>query len=235
MTDPELAKRAGMCFYNLPQDLIPEQIDPLIRKAVFRINESGWIWTGESCQGHPDCEEELTPWGLNVHPFLRLICRAENIGKMFSLLISAMRYMDKYGMDSVMGFKVYPCRKNTAYPSENIVDNDKWEEVMIYLNGTNVAERNRSISCFEKFAELVNDINPKEVTITINTRKKTTPGRRAVSYEEVISWVGYKSDRVISVVYCKGPENKPEGILSKGDNVFLKDGMKFDAYDTSNA
>lgn len=155
MNEIENAKSAGCIFYTIPSELVPEQIDPLIRNAVFKINESGWVWTGESCQGHPDCEEELTPWGLNIDPFLRLICRTENLGRMMVLLIESMRYIDKHGMDSAMGFKCYPTRKNT-YPAPHIVDQDKWTELMVYLYGRNVSERNRSIKCFEKFSELVN-------------------------------------------------------------------------------
>jgi len=35
-----------------PRTLTDEQIDPAMWPIVQRINQSGWVWTTESCEGH---------------------------------------------------------------------------------------------------------------------------------------------------------------------------------------
>lgn len=69
----------------VPQDAIPyftpgpdldanmRYIDPEIRSVVKKINRSGWVWTAESCQGHP------SPKSFSRQPMLRLVCRADDL------------------------------------------------------------------------------------------------------------------------------------------------------------
>ncbi len=86
------AQAAGALFYTLPSELnVNEQIDPLLRTAVAAINSSGWIWTAESCQGHPDETEVAAPWGHNVRPYLRLVCRDRHLGAACSELLTQAR------------------------------------------------------------------------------------------------------------------------------------------------
>jgi hypothetical protein len=40
-------------FYH-PSILKAKHVDPGIWPAVRAINQSGWVWTLESCEGHPD-------------------------------------------------------------------------------------------------------------------------------------------------------------------------------------
>jgi hypothetical protein len=148
MTDPEIAQAEGCMFYTLPSQLTEDQIDPLIRDIVFRINGSEWVWTAESCQGHPDCEEEMTAWGMNTDPFLRLVTHQDQFGLMMDLLVRSLIY-DKDGLKSATGLRCFPTVNHK-------VETPRWREILVYMPGTNVATRNRSLKCFREFAELVN-------------------------------------------------------------------------------
>jgi hypothetical protein len=155
MTEPEKAKAAGILFYSLPHELDYEMVDPLIRPICWKINDSGWVWTAESCQGHPDCTEEITAWGSNTDPMLRLVCRKYHFGDMMNLFIDSLRF-DREGLDTATGFRCYP-KVKYSYPDliEKFPGYYDWEEVLVYLPGTNVATRNRSLKCLETFAEKV--------------------------------------------------------------------------------
>lgn len=137
------AQEAGALFYTLPEDLTDQMIDPLLRKAVRQINESGWCWTAESCQGHPDSTEHI-PWAHNTRPFLRLVCVKDRSGEMLYKLMQALRY-DDFGMPAILVAEVFPW--TTTFQG--------YEQFMVYIRATSAYDRNLGIAAFERFAELL--------------------------------------------------------------------------------
>lgn len=149
---PEEARLAHMVCYDLPSKVkaIPEMIDPLIRNAVLKINESGWVWTGESCQGHPDSETFC--WADNARPMLRLITRSEDVGDMMRCLLTAslekenpdLELLEQLKPPYMCNFEIYPCRQNKG-----------WCEILVYIPATTVYHRNNGCKIFERFGELL--------------------------------------------------------------------------------
>lgn len=133
-------------FYENPSRLDPEKVDPLIRKAVLRINESGWVWTAESCQGHPDAAD-FEPWANNTRPFLRLVTRRGNIGLMLGMLYEKA-YRTPEGRDDYKEPLTV-----TVYRSFAITGD--WAEVLVYIEAATAWDRNNGIAAFERFAEYV--------------------------------------------------------------------------------
>lgn len=80
------------------------------------------------------------------------------------------------------------------------------------------------------------DIKNKEVTILVNAREKSWT-EKTISYDEliVLAFDAISSDPNVSytVTYKKGDNNKPEGIMVKGDEVKVKDGMRFNVTQTN--
>lgn len=134
------AQAAGACFYTLPSELKDEQIDPLLRRAVAAINSSGWIFTGESCQGHPDEADLTAPWGFQIEPYLRMVCLGAHVGLAVSLMLEAAR--DDTGVELMgpAGLKFY---------TRALKDN--WMELKVYVEARNVAGRNRGCLALERF------------------------------------------------------------------------------------
>jgi hypothetical protein len=116
-----------------------EQIDLLLRVAVAAINSSGWVWTAESCQGHPDESDLYAAWGHNTQPYLRLVCRAQDLGDaVAALLAEAGDEDDKAIGTPEMRLRTRPLR-------------DGWMELQVYVSAHNVATRNRGCQAFERF------------------------------------------------------------------------------------
>jgi hypothetical protein len=146
------AAHAGALFYCLPEKLTDDMIDPLLRSAVRRINASGWCWTAESCQGHPDAADDH-PWAGNVRPFLRLVCEAPRLGEMLAAMTRAMRSTPKLlvkgelfdGEPQALSFRIYPW----AQPHGN------YEQVLVYIDADSVYSRNQGVEAFERFAAAV--------------------------------------------------------------------------------
>lgn len=79
------------------------------------------------------------------------------------------------------------------------------------------------------------DSLPSTVKCTINGKEHVF-NKNKVSYEDIVSAAGYQTDRVLSVVYVTSLyDGKIDGILHKGQEVFVSNGAKFDVGDTSNA
>lgn len=152
MSAPEEARAAGVLFYDLPEALDLEQVDPLIRPAVAGINRSGWAWTAESCQGHPDATGPV--WASNIRPMLRLVCRSEREGEMFSLLLQASRNMEEEAWKDAL----VPMRPVAVviYP-DGIRGRPDWCENLVYLEAITAFDRNCGIEMFTRFAALVCD------------------------------------------------------------------------------
>ncbi len=62
-------------------------MEPEIRAACEAINNSGWVWTSESCQGHADGSPG-GPWKFPM-PFMRLVTRNEDCGRLLRALAEA--------------------------------------------------------------------------------------------------------------------------------------------------
>lgn len=76
----------------------------------------------------------------------------------------------------------------------------------------------------------------KNVTIIVNGTPYETP-KDDISYIEVVTMAfpeyGNYPEKTFSITYQRGQGNKPEGILSSGDNAKVKEGMIFIVSDTS--
>lgn len=132
-TMEKAAQEAGACFYTMPSELkVNEQIDPLLRTAVAAINSSGWIFTGESCQGHPDEADLTAPWGFQIEPYLLMVCPSGRVGAAVTLMPEAAR--DDAGIELMgpAGLKFYTRALK-----------DGWMELKVYVEARNVAGRNR--------------------------------------------------------------------------------------------
>lgn len=135
----EVAKANGIIFYSLPQELDIYAVDPLMRPIVGRINMSGWVWTSECCQGHPDADENSdTGWDHNTNPFMRFVVGVDDLGCLLALLSRAMRL---------------PSR--TCVMRLHTVSRGAFEEVIVYIEANNVRTRNQGIDALHNFAEAV--------------------------------------------------------------------------------
>lgn len=147
-TKDQLAQAAGALFYTLPSELKQEQIDPLLRDAVTAINSSGWVWTAESCQGHPDEPDIHAPWGHNTRPYLRLVCRAEDVGDVAATLLA-----EAGDEESRMIGAPEMCMRSRPL-------RDGWMELQVYVTAHNVASRDRGCQAFERFGVAIKGGRP---------------------------------------------------------------------------
>lgn len=145
----EEAEKHKIIFYVLPQKLKLKNIDPLMRPVVDRINESGWVWTAECCQGHPDYDEHSVGWEHNVRPFVRLVTSKARFGEMMGLLASSMRLPDRLDPIETARCDVTLSFETFIWPH----DLGPWEQVNIYINVQNVLGRNRGIEALQQFAD----------------------------------------------------------------------------------
>ncbi len=76
----------------------------------------------------------------------------------------------------------------------------------------------------------------KEFTIQVNSRDKLWT-EKTISFDQVVilAFGEVSSDPNVSysITYKKGDNNKPEGVMVKGDEVKVKDGMRFNATQTN--
>lgn len=140
---------AKVIFYTRPEELRDEQIDPLLRDVVKTINSSNWVWTGESCQGHPDAASlSDTGWTHNTEPYLRLICARADLGRMLALLVDAsaatQEDMDDHGIFSAAQLRLFRSG-----------DDPEWAETMVYVLARNVMDRDFGCRVLMRFAQAV--------------------------------------------------------------------------------
>jgi len=149
MTD--VVNESKALFYS-PPDAMDPFVDPMIRPICVAINRSGWVWTAESCQGHPDADQGGA-WAANVSPMLRLVTKDETIGRMFECLtaafLQAKSRLPRGELFEVRGMRVYP----SSRPSPG------WRETLIYLEAVNVYQRNQALDVWKGFSELVSRPN----------------------------------------------------------------------------
>jgi hypothetical protein len=147
------AQAAGALFYTLPSELeVDKAIDPHLRLAVSLINSSGWVWTAECCQGHPDETDLFAPWGFNVEPYLRLVCRAQDLGDAVASILS-----EAWDEDSKL--RGTPQMKIHTRPLKA-----GWMEFSVYAVARNVAERNRGCLAFERFGMAISGSRDSRTT-----------------------------------------------------------------------
>jgi hypothetical protein len=76
----------------------------------------------------------------------------------------------------------------------------------------------------------------KDYIIYVNTREKTWL-KKTITFEEVVILaLGSMSNDpniVYTVTYKKGENNKPEGIMVKGDEIKVKNEMRFNVVETN--
>ena len=76
-----------MRFGKLPHELAVDDIDAELLTAVRKINQSGWLWTTQSCNGDSN----------SGRPYIGLAFRAYHAGYAFRLLIESLTYACPYG------------------------------------------------------------------------------------------------------------------------------------------
>lgn len=136
------ANESGCIFYDDPATLTDEQIDPLLRDAVRRINKSGWVWTAESCQGHPDAGTALV-WASNARPMLRLVTKER--GRMMDALTQAFAESNNWDdLPTVRSMAVWPYERRNG-----------WFEALVYVPAVTAFERDLGCKCYERFAEII--------------------------------------------------------------------------------
>lgn len=158
----DVLKESGAFFYSSP-DTLDQAVDPLIRPICEKINASGWVWTAESCQGHPDACEACA-WASNTAPMLRLVTLEKDLGQMMAALCRAFPMVEDCVMKSNLkpgamstpgGFGVFEIHGFRAYPSSR--PNPGWTETLIYIDAANVYQRNQALDVFRAFADLVSE------------------------------------------------------------------------------
>ena len=131
---------SGLMFYENPAEIDYDQIDPLIRDAVRKINESGWLLTAESCQGHP--ESDTLTWAGNMDPMLRLVCLEEDVDRLMGAILRNS-FIDNLTAGQL---RIYPSR----------IVKERYE-ILVYWQGGYVFARNEAIKQVNKLADLVSE------------------------------------------------------------------------------
>lgn len=139
-------------FYSLPQDLDLAQIDPMMRPVVEKINASGWVWTAECCQGHPDYDGSNPGWDHNPSPFLRLVCEKYSLGDMLGELVASMRLPNVFDINDRRCRCDYVCPLKVFLWSREL---GPWEQINVYVEAHNVRGRDFGIEALTQFADRV--------------------------------------------------------------------------------
>ena len=84
--------------------------------------------------------------------------------------------------------------------------------------------------------QVENSGHTKEVTILVNAREKVW-NDKTINYDQVIilafGTISTDPNVSYSVTYKKGGNEKPEGIMVKGDEVKVKEGTRFNVTQTN--
>ncbi len=76
----------------------------------------------------------------------------------------------------------------------------------------------------------------KEFNILVNSRDKVWTEKK-ISFDEVVilayGEISTDPNASYAVIYKKGDNNKPEGIMAKGDEVKVKENMRFNVTPTN--
>lgn len=205
-----IKEKSGCGFYECPSELDLRTVDPLMAEPIRLLNATGWVWTAESCQGHPDSEVGRA-WASNNSPMLRLVTREHNVGKLLKLLFMANKMVtektsrfeevlpEETNICGAVALKVYPCEAPEG-----------WCEMIVFVPADNVFYRNVGIRVFEKFGHLCCKAN--EVGYVSGIEDRYTPRGAEDSCIPLLD----RQDRIIpDEVFdrVKGVE-KPDGDLN---------------------
>lgn len=150
-------------FYEDPRDLDYDTLDPLVQWLCEAINSSGWVWTAESCQGHPDARDPSFCWGTD--PMLRLVTAWHHLGDMLDLLMRAASNRRKSAVRRARPRIPY----NDGCPPVQYLDPvplqirpekkgdipEAWAEVLVYVEASTVWKRNLGIVVFDQFSRML--------------------------------------------------------------------------------
>lgn len=149
------AQKAGVVIYDDPRTLDYDRLEEGVRAPCRRINESGWVFTAESCHGHVHEDTRFGGiWGDD--PFVRLASRMEHFGHMLALFARASRYRERlnpavdYEEERVLSF-------NVSYDSRGW---PAFGQVIIRIPSPRVYSRIQALAAFGRFAQLVNEEYP---------------------------------------------------------------------------
>lgn len=153
--DLKAAIASGALFYS-PPDAMEASVDPLIRPICEAINQSEWVWTAESCQGHPDSTEPRS-WHRNTAPFLRLVTHRDSLGRMLAALMEAQVAVERRKNEETRTtgeLHILETKAMRVIPSDR--PSEGWTETLIYIDAVNVYERDQAIEVWAEFSEAVN-------------------------------------------------------------------------------
>lgn len=123
--------------------------EPLIRPICQRINQSGWLWTIESCEGHGS-DNPSNGWG-GPRPMLRFACQTEHVGHLIVLLDRVNRQADGYQMWTIPMYADY-------------LSDEEWCGLLTYIDTAPASEletlaERRAV--YARLAELAHTHPPK--------------------------------------------------------------------------
>lgn len=149
----------GVCLYHNIDDLENAPLDPLIRPVCEKICSSGWCFTAESCQGHPDADVPDV-WAGNTAPMLRLFCKPERMGDMLKCLMEASFF--EYDMEEGFENKQEGTFMTKATVSWKVFPyslNENWFSALIYFEGSTVWDRKKIIEQLMIFGEKLCEVS----------------------------------------------------------------------------
>lgn len=133
-------KETGVYFYSNP--LVPDEgIDLLFKPICKKINASGYCYTAESCQGHPDATEPTNGWNDSPKVFLRLGFHMEDTGRVMTALLGSSKFTDHLGCDGAVSFELYPRETKEG-----------WMDLTVVIKSGNVWQRARALDFWNRFA-----------------------------------------------------------------------------------
>lgn len=81
------------------------ELDRKIRESVLLVNTSKWVWTAESCQGHPKNRRGSAGYiGWSQVPMMRFVCRSADVGDLLTLVYKEL----KIGEENILIYKHEP-------------------------------------------------------------------------------------------------------------------------------
>lgn len=137
---PEYAPEDAVPFYHPVSKLRPRDVDWGIRDAVMEINRSGWVWTLESCEGHP----ELHVW--SHHPLIRVAVHDGFAARMLGLWHRSVP-IGQHGYQPQAAYQALLYRHRPP-PMPG------WFEARLLVRGPDLAT---SRQAFARFARAVNE------------------------------------------------------------------------------
>jgi len=170
-SEPRRMQEAGVRFFTLPGRLRPTAVDRLLRRTVRLINSSGWAWTAECCQGHPDWDgrkrrgdrgwsKHWCGCGGDASPFIVVAVRKERVHVLMWALMEALhslheRCPDPGHKDHFSG-KTPPLEIAVKYPTKK--EGYAWRQFVVRFPAIDVKERDEGCATFEVFARNVHTV-----------------------------------------------------------------------------